>query len=89
MWDLTKVSWQDSWGRPLCAWTPHSAPKAPGPGLKAPRGCLETEIPGRAWALDRGFLRRKGKGHTLGGQADGNSWQHWLPSSRAGLRLGR
>lgn len=36
---------------------------------------------------DRDFLRRKGKGYTLGGQANGNSWQRWLPSRecRAGL----
>lgn len=36
---------------------------------------------------DRDFLRRKGKGHALAGQADGNSWQHWLPSRGAGLCL--
>lgn len=35
---------------------------------------------------DRDFLRRKGKGRMLVGQADGNSWQHWLLSS--GCRAG-
>lgn len=67
---------------PLC-------PKAPGSGLKAPGAALRLRFLAGLGLWDRGFLRRKGKGHTLGGQADGNSWQHWLPSSRAGLCLGR
>lgn len=74
MWGLTKVSCQGSQGEPLRAWPSPLCSRAPGHGPKVPQGWLETELPGSAWAPEQGLFRRKGKGHTLGGQADGNSW---------------
>lgn len=44
-------------------------------------------VPSRVQALGQGLSRRKGKGYTFGGQAEGNSWQAWPPSS--GCRAGR
>ena len=86
VWDLTEVSWQDSPGGPLCA-CPSLCPRAPGPGQKAPGAGLRLRFLAELELWDRDFLRRKGKGPMLGGQAGGGSWQHWLPSSgrRAGL----
>lgn len=54
---------------------------------RSPRAHLRLRFLAGLGLGDRDFLRRKGKGHTLGEQADGNSWQHWLPSRGAGLCL--
>lgn len=67
---------------------PHSAPKAPGHDLKAPGAGLRLRFLAGLGLRDRDFLRRKGKGHTVGGQANGNSWRHWLPSSGCRAVLG-
>lgn len=58
----------------LCLAPPHSAPKLLAMALKSPRAGLRLGFPAGLGLQNRDFLRRKGKGHTLGGQADGNSW---------------
>lgn len=87
VWDLTEVSWQDSLGGPLCA-CPPTLPQSSWPWPEGPRAGLRLRFLAELELWDRDFLRRKGKGPTLSGQAGGGSWQHWLPSSRRPAGLG-
>lgn len=74
MWGLTEVSCQGPREGRSVLGPPHSAPEPLATALKSPRAGLRLSFPAVLGLQNRDFLRRKGKGHTLGGQADGNSW---------------
>lgn len=73
---------------PLWAWSFVLCPKAPDYGPEGPWVSLGLGFLAGIGLGYRDFLKRKRKGHILGGQAVGNSWQSWPLSSGHRTRLG-